>query len=124
MPQLLLEHLFTTLPNVRMTHVPFPGAAQALTATMSSQTELAVVTLPPAVPLVDLRQAQGHRGDDAARARRRCRRCRPWPRPAIRACRRRCGPAFFVPAKTPKAIADKLGDAVLKVAAMPDIRRS
>ena len=51
-PQLLLEHLFTTLPNVRMTHVPFPGAAQALTATMSSQTEVAVVTLPPAVPLV------------------------------------------------------------------------
>ena len=36
-PQLLLEHLFTTLPNIRMTHVPFPGAAQALTATISSQ---------------------------------------------------------------------------------------
>ena len=28
--------------------------------------------------------------------------------------------AFFVPVKTPKAIGDKLGDAVLKVAAMPD----
>ena len=29
---------------------------------------------------------------------------------------------FFVPAKTPKAIADRLGDAVLKVAEMPDIK--
>ena len=58
-PQLLLEHLFTTLPNVRMTHVPFPGAAQALTATMSSQTEVAVVTLPPAVPLVTSDKLKG-----------------------------------------------------------------
>ena len=30
--------------------------------------------------------------------------------------------AFFVPIKTPKPIADKLGDAVLKVAAMPEIK--
>ena len=58
-PQLLLEHLFTTLPNIRMTHVPFPGAAQALTATISSQTEVAVVTLPPAVPLVTSNKLKG-----------------------------------------------------------------
>ena len=30
--------------------------------------------------------------------------------------------AFFVPIKTPKPIAEKLNDAVLKVAAMPDIK--
>jgi tripartite-type tricarboxylate transporter receptor subunit TctC len=30
---------------------------------------------------------------------------------------------FFVPAKTPKAIADKLGEAILAVAAMPDIKQ-
>src|SRR3569833_909830 len=41
-PQLLLAYLITTLPNAKITHVPFPGAAQALTSTMSSQTELTV----------------------------------------------------------------------------------
>ena len=30
---------------------------------------------------------------------------------------------FFVPANTPKAIADKLGEAILAVAAMPDIKQ-
>ena len=29
---------------------------------------------------------------------------------------------FFVPAKTPKAIADKLGETILAVAAMPDVK--
>ena len=58
-PQLLLAHLITTLPNAKITHVPFPGAAQALTATMSSQTELSVVTLPPAVPLVTSGKLKG-----------------------------------------------------------------
>jgi tripartite-type tricarboxylate transporter receptor subunit TctC len=29
---------------------------------------------------------------------------------------------FFVPAKTPKPIADRLGDAIIKVAEMPDIK--
>ncbi|MCP6390903.1 tripartite tricarboxylate transporter substrate-binding protein, partial [Klebsiella pneumoniae] len=43
----------------RMTHVPFPGAAQALTATIASQTDAAVVTLPPAVPLVTSGKLKG-----------------------------------------------------------------
>jgi tripartite-type tricarboxylate transporter receptor subunit TctC len=30
---------------------------------------------------------------------------------------------FFVPAKTPKAIADKLGETILAVAAMPDVKQ-
>jgi tripartite-type tricarboxylate transporter receptor subunit TctC len=30
---------------------------------------------------------------------------------------------FFVPVNTPKAIADKLGEAILAVAAMPDIKQ-
>src|SRR6185436_13149176 len=58
-PQLLLAYLITTLPNAKITHVPFPGAAQALTSTMSSQTELTVVTLPPAVPLVTSGKLKG-----------------------------------------------------------------
>ena len=51
-PHLVIEHLFTTIANARMEHIPFPGAAQALTGALSSQIEVAVVTLPPAVALV------------------------------------------------------------------------
>ena len=120
-PQLMLEHLFTTLANVRMTHVPFPGAAQALTATMSSQTEVGVVTLPPAVPLVASNKMKGIAVTTPARS---------AALPQIPTVAESGYPglsstvwtAFFVPVKTPKAINDRLGDAVLKVAAQPDIK--
>src|SRR5262245_56701290 len=48
-PHLVIEHLFTALENARMEHIPFPGAAQAITAALGGQIEVAVVTLPPAV---------------------------------------------------------------------------
>jgi tripartite-type tricarboxylate transporter receptor subunit TctC len=120
-PQLMLEHLFTTLANVRMTHVPFPGAAQALTATMSSQTEVGVVTLPPAVPLVASNKMKGIAVTTPARS---------AALPQIPTVAESGYPglsstvwtAFFVPVKTPKAINDRLGNAVLKVAAQPDIK--
>ena len=120
-PQLMLEHLFTTLANVRMTHVPFPGAAQALTATLSSQTEVAVVTLPPAVPLVASNKLKGIAVTTPARS---------AALPQIPTVAESGYPglsstvwtAFFVPAKTAKAVNDRLGDAVLKVAAQPDIK--
>ena len=120
-PQLLLEHLFTTLPNIRMTHVPFPGAAQALTATISSQTEVAVVTLPPAVPLVTSNKLKGIAVTTTSRS---------AALPNVPTAAEAGYPsitstvwtAFFVPIKTPKPIADKLGDAVLKVAAMQEIK--
>ncbi len=120
-PQLLLEHLFSTLPNVRMTHVPFPGAAQSLTATMASQTEVGVVTLPPAVPLVTSGKLKGI----AVSTRNRSAALPGVPTaaeagyPSISSV---VWTAFFVPIKTPQPIAQKLGDAVLKVAAMPDIQ--
>ena len=69
-PHLVIEHLFTAISNARMEHIPFPGAAQALTGALSSQVEAAVVTLPPAVALV----ASGKR----------CPTYRPRPRPATR----------------------------------------
>jgi len=120
-PQLVLEHLFTSLPNIRMTHVPFPGAAQALTATMSSQTEVAVLTLPPAVPLVTSNKLKGIAVTTKNRS---------AALPSVPTAAESGYPgitstvwtAFFVPAKTPQPVAKKLGDAVLKVAAMPDIQ--
>ena len=120
-PQLLLEHLFTTLPNLRMTHVPFPGAAQAMTATMSSQTDTAVLTLPPAVPLV----ASGKLKGIAVTTKNRSAALPDVPTAAeagFPSITSTVWTAFFVPAKTPTPIVTKLNDAVLKAASMPDIR--
>src|SRR5499426_4152736 len=58
-PHLVIEHLFTATANVRMEHIPFPGAAQALTGVLSNQVEVAVVTLPPAVSLVTSGKVKG-----------------------------------------------------------------
>jgi len=120
-PQLLLAHLITTLPNAKITHVPFPGAAQALTATMSSQTELAVVTLPPAVPLVTSGKLKGLAVTTPNRSA-----AVPNVPTVVEAgypgLVSTVWTGFFLPAKTPKAIGDKVGGAVLKVAEMPEIR--
>jgi tripartite-type tricarboxylate transporter receptor subunit TctC len=120
-PQLLLAYLIATLPNVDITHVPFPGAAQALTATMSSQTDLAVVTLPPAVPLVNSGKLKGLAVTTPQRS---------AAVPQVPTVTEAGYPGlsstvwtgFFVPVKTPKPIAERIGSAVLTVAAMPDIR--
>jgi tripartite-type tricarboxylate transporter receptor subunit TctC len=58
-PHLVIEHLFTAIENARMEHIPFPGAAQALTAALGGQVEVAVVTLPPAVAQVASGQLKG-----------------------------------------------------------------
>jgi tripartite-type tricarboxylate transporter receptor subunit TctC len=121
-PQLLLEHLMTTIAKVKMTHVPFPGAAAALTAAMSNQVEVSVVTLPPAVPLVTSGKLKGIAVTTKTRS---------AALPNVPTAAEAGYPsitstvwtAFFVPIKTPKAIGDKLGEAVLKVAAMPDVRQ-
>jgi tripartite-type tricarboxylate transporter receptor subunit TctC len=120
-PQLLLAHLIATSPGVQIAHVPFPGAAQALTATMAGQTELAVVTLPPAVPLVNSGKLKGLVVTTERRS---------GAVPEVPTAAEAGYPSlsstvwtgFFVPLKTPKPIAEKIGSAVLRVAAMPDIK--
>jgi tripartite-type tricarboxylate transporter receptor subunit TctC len=121
-PHLVIEHLFTAIENARMEHIPFPGAAQALTGTLGGQIEAAVVTLPPAVALVASGKLKGIAVTTPARA-------AALPDVPTTA---EAGYAsvtvtvwngFFVPAGTPKPIAQKLGEAILAVAAMPDIRQ-
>jgi tripartite-type tricarboxylate transporter receptor subunit TctC len=120
-PQLIFEHLFTTLSGAKMTHVPFPGAAAALTATMSNQTEVAVVTLPPAVPLVTANKVKGIAVTTATRSA-----ALPDVPTAVESgypdVNSTVWTAFFVPAKTPDAVVSKLNDAVIKVAEMPEIK--
>ena len=120
-PHLVIEHLFTAISNARMEHVPFAGAAQALTGVLSSQVEVAVVTLPPAVSLVTSGKLKGIAVTTPARA---------AALPDVPTTAEGGYPdvtvtvwnGFFVPAKTPKPIADKLGAAILTTAGMTDIK--
>jgi tripartite-type tricarboxylate transporter receptor subunit TctC len=121
-PHLVIEHLFTAIEKARMEHIPFQGAAQAMTAVVGGQIELAVATLPPAVALVTAGKLKGIAVTTPARA---------AALPDVRTTAEAGYPnvtvtvwnGFFVPAKTPKAIADKLGETILAVAAMPEIKQ-
>jgi tripartite-type tricarboxylate transporter receptor subunit TctC len=120
-PHLVIEHLFTALENARMEHIPFQGAAQAFTAVLGGQIDLAVATLPPAVALVTSGKLKGIAVTTLARA---------AVLPDVPTTAEAGYPnvkvtvwnGFFVPAKTPKAVADRLGETILAVAALPEIK--
>ena len=115
------EYLFSTASGVKLEHIPFPGAAQALTGLLGKQTDLAVVTLPPTATLVQAGKIKGIVVSTAARS-------AALPQvqsvadAGITGFSASAWTGFFVPAKTPKSISGKLGDAIIKVAAMPDIK--
>jgi tripartite-type tricarboxylate transporter receptor subunit TctC len=120
-PHLLFEQFLSNIPGVKMTHVPFQGAGPALTAAMAAQVEVASVTLPPSVGLVTGNKVRGIAVTTGARSK---------ALPDIPTTTEAGFPAvvgtawcgFFVPAKTPKPIADRLGAVFLQVAAMPDVQ--
>jgi len=120
-PHLLGVYLLGSLARVTLEHIPFPGAAQALTAVLGRQIDLAMVTLAPAVALVKDGKMKGIVVTTPERA---------AALPEIPTAAESGYPGFsvtvwagfFVPAKTPKPIADRLGDAIIKVAEMPDIK--
>jgi tripartite-type tricarboxylate transporter receptor subunit TctC len=120
-PHLLGVYLLGSLAGVTLEHIPFPGAAQALTALLGKQIDLAMVTLAPAVALVKDGKMKGIVVTTPERA---------AALPEIPTAAESGCPGFsvtvwagfFVPAKTPKPITDRLGDAIIKVAEMPDIK--
>jgi tripartite-type tricarboxylate transporter receptor subunit TctC len=120
-PQLFVEHFLASVAKAPMTHVPFQGAAAALTATMAGQTDIAVVTLPPAVEFVNAGKLKGIAVTTPARS-------AALPQIPTVAESGYTGisstvwAAIFVPAKTPDAVARRLSETALKVAAMPDVQ--
>jgi tripartite-type tricarboxylate transporter receptor subunit TctC len=120
-PHLLGVYLFGSLAGVTLEHIPFPGAAQALTALLGKQIDLAMVTLAPAVTLVADGKMKGIAVTTPERS-------AALPQVASAAESGYPGfsvsvwTGFFVPAKTPKPVADKLETVVLKVAGEPDIK--
>jgi tripartite-type tricarboxylate transporter receptor subunit TctC len=120
-PHLVVEYLFTSLSDLRLDHVPYPGAAQALTAVMTSQIELASVTMPPAVSLVQGGKVKPIVVTSAKRA---------AALPQVPTVAESGHPGFeivtwtgfFMPAATPKAIVARFEQAALEVAASPEIK--
>jgi tripartite-type tricarboxylate transporter receptor subunit TctC len=120
-PHLLVEYLFTSLANVRLDHVPYQGAANALTAAMTSQIQLATVTTPPAVALVKAGKVKGVVVTSVARS---------SALPDVPTVAESGYPGFvinvwsgfFMPANTPRPVIERFHKAALEVANMPDIK--
>jgi tripartite-type tricarboxylate transporter receptor subunit TctC len=120
-PHLLGVYLFGSLAGVALEHIPFPGAAQALTNLLGKQTDLAMVTVAPAVTLVADGKLKGIVVTTPQRS---------AALPKVPTAAESGYPGFsvsvwtgfFVPARTPKPIADKLEAVVLKVADEPEIK--
>jgi tripartite-type tricarboxylate transporter receptor subunit TctC len=121
MPHLAAVFLFNRLAKVDILHVPFSGAAPALTATIAGQPELSVVTLPPAVPLVKAGRLKGIVVTSAKRA---------GALPDVPTVAESGFPGyevnvfsgFFVPRVTPAAAVERLRATVLRVLAQPEIQ--
>ena len=120
-PHLLGVYLFGSLAGVTLEHIPFPGAPQALTNLLGGQTDLAMVTLAPAVTLIADGKMKGIVVTTPERS---------AALPNIPTAAESGYPGFsvsvwtgfFVPAKTPKPIADRIEAVVLKVANEPEIK--
>ncbi len=114
-------YLFDLLAKVEVLHIPYKGAAPALTDLAGKQMELAIVTLPPAVPLIKSGKVKAIVVTSAKRA---------ASVPDIPTVAESGFPGydvntftgFFMPAGTPKAVVDAFRDAVIKVLAMADIK--
>ena len=113
-PHLAGAYLFNLLSKAEILHVPYKGAAPALTALAGKQIELAFVTLPPAIPLVKAGRVKGIAVTSAART---------ASLPNVPTVAESGFPGyevnvftgFFMPVGTPKAVVDTFREAVLKV---------
>ena len=120
-PHLAGVYLFNVLAKTKVLHVPYSGAAPALSATMAAQIDLASVTLPPAVALVRAGKLKGIAVTSAKRA---------GALPEVPTVAESGYPGydvnvfsgFFMPAGTPKPVVERFYDAVVKVMAMPDVK--
>jgi tripartite-type tricarboxylate transporter receptor subunit TctC len=121
MGHLAAAYLFNILAKSEILHVPYSGAAPALTAAISGQVELAGMTLPPAVPHVRAGRVKAIAVTSARRA---------STLPDVPTVAESGFPGyevnvfsgFFMPAGTPKPAVDRFYAAVLKVMAMADVK--
>ena len=109
------------MTGVDMVHVPYRGAAPALTDLLGGQVQVMFDTMPASIELHQGRQAARAGGDRPRRARRRCRTSRPWAI-SCRATRRARGIGIGAPKNTPAEIIDKLNKEINAGLADPKIK--
>jgi len=119
---LAVEFLLTGQPGLHMQHVPFPGAAPALTAVVANQVEVGSATVPPAVPLIKSGKVKALAVASEQRS---------TQLPEVPTFGEAGAPplpvlawvGFFVSAKTPKPVVDRLSQAIVDAARLPDVRK-
>ena len=121
MGHLAAAYLFNILAKSDILHIPYSGAAPALTAAVSGQVELAGMTLPPAVPHVRAGRVKAIAVTSARRA---------STLPEVPTVAESGFPGyevnvfsgFFMPTGTPRPVVTRFYEAVLKVMAMADVK--
>lgn len=118
---IMTEYLFGVLARVNIQHIPYAGSGPALTALMANQLELASVAMLAAVPLVRSNKVKALAVTSSRRV---------SALPDVPTLAEAGFPGneyitwlgFFMPARTPRAVADRFTEAVLKVSAMPEFK--
>lgn len=120
-PQLSAEYLFKGLAKVAVTHVPYSGAAPAVTATAGGQVQVASVAMPAAVQLVKSGKLHGLAVTSAKRA---------MALPEVPTIGEAGFAGFedstwvglWAPAGTPAAVTAKLNAMIVRLLGEPDVR--
>ncbi len=120
-PHLAAEQLFNVIGGGKIRHIPYPGAAPALTATAGNQVPYAMVTAPPAVNLIKSGRLKGIAVASAKR----------MPAlPDVPTMIESGYPGFvvdtwaavFAPRSTPAKVIDTLHHAIASTLSEPDVR--
>ena len=120
-PAQLSGELFNTMAGVKLMHVPYKGAAPALTDLLAGQVQLMFSTMPPALPQVKAGKLKALAVTSAQRS---------HATPELPTIAEAGLPGFeattwygmAAPAGTPKAIIAKLNAEVIKLLHMPEVK--
>jgi len=120
-PAQLAGELFNSMAGVKLVHVPYKGAAAALTDLLAGQVQLMFSTMPPALPHVRAGKLKALAVTSAQRS---------HTTPELPTIAESGLPGFeaitwygmATPAGTPKPIVARLNSEVLKLLRLPDVR--
>ncbi|MBS0319892.1 MAG: tripartite tricarboxylate transporter substrate binding protein [Proteobacteria bacterium] len=120
-PGHIAGELFKLRTGTEMTHVPYKGGGPAVTDTLAGQVQLLFVSMPAALQFVKQGQLRPIAVTSAKRS---------ASAPDVPTIAENGGPDVVVdswygvlfPAKTPKAVVDRMNAALVKVLAMPEVK--
>jgi tripartite-type tricarboxylate transporter receptor subunit TctC len=120
-PAQLAGELFNTMAGVKLVHVPYKGAAPALTDLLAGQVQLMFSTMPPALPQVKAGKLKAIAVTSAKRS---------VTTPELPTIAEAALPGFeaitwygmAAPAGTPPAIVKKLNGEVVRLLNLPDVK--